>query len=88
MLNEEIIDGDEFLKFKASELELVFAEKIVLALMGLYVIWTISLYRIFKIGGEQELSGIINKYKGYAIKIEKNAHDYTHKTINGAINGI
>jgi len=52
MLNEEIIDGDEFLKFKASELELVFAEKIVLALMGLYVIWTISLYRIFKIGGE------------------------------------
>ena len=73
MLNDEIQEGDEFLKFKSSELELVFAEKIVLALMGLYVIWTISLYRIFKIGGEQELSKIIVKYKGYANHLEKNA---------------
>jgi hypothetical protein len=48
MLDEELQESDEFLQFKATPLELVIAEKLVLALMGFYVIWTISLYRVYK----------------------------------------
>jgi len=42
------------------------AEKIVLALMGFYVVWTISLYRIYKLVGEHEISVGVARYEKYA----------------------
>ena len=53
MIGEDIQECDDFLTFIAGPAELLFAEKIVLLLMALYVSWTISLYRVYKVVGAQ-----------------------------------
>jgi hypothetical protein len=40
-----------------------------MTLMAFYVIWTISLYRIYKIVGEKEISIAVNKYRAETEKL-------------------
>jgi len=54
----------------------------VLALMGFYVIWTISLYRVYKQVGEQYISKGIEKYEKIADKIENGAKKRLRQGIN------
>ena len=73
MLDEEVKEGDEFLAFKATELQLKVAEKVVLVLMAFYVIWTISLYRVYKLVGESEITGAVDRYEKVAQKVSDKA---------------
>lgn len=82
MLNDEIQEADDFLNYQASDLEHTFAEKVVLALMGFYVIWTISLYRVYKQVGEQYISKGIEKYEKIADNMENKARHRLNQGLN------
>lgn len=51
------------------------AEKMVLVLMAFYVIWTISLYRVYKLVGESEITSAVDKYDAIAHKIANKAKE-------------
>jgi len=54
----------------------------VLALMGFYVIWTISLYRVYKQVGEQYISKGIEKYEKIADNMENKARHRLNQGLN------